>query len=1629
MDGATDLAVLGFAIDSSPLERADQALHKLPASAAAAERSTKSLTDAAKGLGAAADGAAAATTKAGTAAAATVKTYDVADAAYRRAMASMNAAATAQVAAMRSVQAAATAAAAAQEDAYAVARRSAEGYARAAQQSMVAANTARSREMMASVAASTESIKAMYVGATSAATTHAAAVTRVVASTAAAGQTIQKTAAMTAQQRLMLGYQLNDIFTQMSMGTNPLMVAAQQGPQITQIFGGIKATLAAIPKPLLVGGGAALGAGALVAVVSAIKDMNDALEAQKRHLGDALGEQRLAAQGYEEIRKSARAAGEAIEDSAAHYEKFAKASVFVGATTSQIGGISTIVSQLGKLGGSSPEEQNAATEALARTLKESTVSASNLDSILEQMPGLGRRIADGLGMSVVQLRLMTQAGDITNKQVFEGLLSQQAKVQADLKATGVTLGSFFGDVLQGAQDLVIGLYKIASGIELVSSKADAARKAQAANSNRPTPATPRVIGNSGSALSFDDQVLSGELGLADSSAINDAKRLTTQFLDLQRAVSGAANESVLAAAKIADKLDPETAAMKALAQQIDAVTKGLEALQSSNSGFDASKVVQETERQTKALQALREQYDAAGSAFLQAIKAQQDRQQQDELGMTPGQRTYAASVDRLRPPSAGVTVEQAQTVVDAQQLQMLDDMIQKQTRELDLQTAITQAMRGGKAAADEAAVAMQVLGIAFDQLGTITPELQVKLDVLAETLSQIRAQARAQSSIDASKPLLDQLAGIAAAMKAVEQGAYAMKRAEAEAIAARDENGTGKLQMQAFDARQVLTDETALSTMRQEIDLTNKLAAAAGDVARQKAIQLDFDIKRAQQSAGPGAREQISQTMRAEAAAKLNLDLAEGAVALEKQVELTKQQADIVRAGSADYAAQIAMLQKKNELLAKGVDLSNPDAQRQITASGDLARANVDLQRAQEAADQTKRIWQNAYDNIQNYGADTIFAGLKGQLPTVQSVADAMKNIFLRTFAELAAAAIIRPIIQPIFAAGQSLGIVPAGVGGTSGLGSGSVGMPSVGGGGLFSGMFSSGGGSIFGSQGIFGGAVPNAPGVMGPMQPGLLGPGGAASSFFNPASGLQMGSFGMGNLGGALGIGMGAMNLLNGGTKTTAGTIGGIGQMVGGALMMVPTPWTMAAGAVISLASSLLPGLLGGNEPPKVINKEYGQLAYGGTGFTTSGGAWGPDANAKNLEGPLKQAGTTIDALFQLMGGVKDAGKVWGVAVESYSKKDGKGWDFSNQTSYLVGPNGEKRQWGMGSTDQDIGLGTAAAQVALQSILGGATGEINANMRKALEKVAPTEGGVSLDTIKEVVVDITALDAAIKTFGKTSTNAEQALKAVDESFQALLDTANKYNLDTSPIDAAKAAERAKVGADFIAGIDRQFMDPTQAALFDIGEERTNLLRNNSAMVGVIKDYQDQALRIEELYGKKRLAILEDATAAANATAIAAANDMVSAMASSVDNIQSLIRDLSPGGPLANVDPRDQLAGLRATSAASYAQAIGNPTDSTLINRAVSDARAFAEYSLKYNAGDTNYVRDQQAVLAQQQALQVATVQQSGQQVADPELKQLLQQLLETTRQPANGNVQRDSDLTRLISLLLRDIADRKRAA
>lgn len=486
-----------------------------------------------------------------------------------------------------------------------------------------------------------------------------------------------------------------------------------------------------------------------------------------------------------------------------------------------------------------------------------------------------------------------------------------------------------------------------------------------------------------------------------------------------------------------------------------------------------------------------------------------------------------------------------------------------------------------------------------------------------------------------------------------------------------------------------------------------------------------------------------------------------------------------------------------------------------------------------------------------------------------------------------------------------------------------------------FGGIFGGGGGGIPtpASQGI---SVGGIGGYSGPLNTG----GGGGFSMAN-----GMGGF-MPYVGGAMGIIGGGMSLLGGKNRSTMGTIGGVGQMAGGALMMIPTGYTQIAGAIMMAVSSILGGM--GQEPPTITNQEYGQLSYGGGGFMTSGGAWGPDANAKNLEGPLAKMGQTMDSVFKAFGGVKDAGKVWGVAMQSFSQQKGD-WSFQNATSFLVDPSGNRRQWGMGSSESDIGMEQAGVAATLASILGGAVGPITENMRKALGTVNQS-GKDTFDVLGSVVGEIMAFDEQLKKLGKTTTESDRAIEAIDDSFREMYATVEKFGLDRTQVDKFRDAARLQLSKDFVSTIDRAFMDPMTLALTEIGDERTNLLRNNSALMA-IQGHVDQAARIEELYLKKRNEIIKQF----NDEAIRQLEQTLSAQKSLLVSMNEYIKMLLPGGAMAGEGLQAQLEGLTGTRDAALARAMASPLDEAKVNEYVRAQAELLEFQKSYFGGDVRY--------------------------------------------------------------------------
>lgn len=642
----------------------------------------------------------------------------------------------------------------------------------------------------------------------------------------------------------------------------------------------------------------------------------------------------------------------------------------------------------------------------------------------------------------------------------------------------------------------------------------------------------------------------------------------------------------------------------------------------------------------------------------------------------------------------------------------------------------------------------------------------------------------------------------------------------------------------------------------------------------------------------------IAQGKIAEAFAVATTELERQNAVLEVEIELIGQLPEV-------RARELAIIKAKQEAEKAGAAITAEDIDRRIQAVEINERLKIQADEIRKAQELWTEPLKQALRDIQQVGADAFMQMLDSGKFSFEALGKTFSTIIKRMIAEFLALATIRPVMSVVVNAispqiAQQMGMS---AGGSSGGGIGSIGGGGLGG--LFGdgGFFSQPIASLFPSSTPAGGFA-NVGDLIASGQTGAS----AQAAGIGGLGGISIGQ-GLGALGG---IGMGAYQLL-GGNGSTASTIGGIASMVGGAVSLIPGVGQIA-GPIISILGSVLPSLFGESKPT-ITDQAYGQLAWGRNGYGTTGGAWGPNANASSLTGPLGQTGATMQAIYDALGGVQDPSRVYGIALESFSQQYGNGSSFANQTSYVVGPDGRKRQWGMGSNAGDVGMGTAAANAVINSIMEGAVGAISDNLRTAFQSlgqdVAPT-----LDTVAQLVAEVTAFDKAVAGFGKTISDATRAtndaLDQIDNSFNELFNTAARYGLSPTPIEDERARQRVAYGTDFADSLTRGILgiqDPTAAALFDLDRAKQDALDTNAVLLTRVEGYQDQILRIEEYYGLQRAKVVEEAGKAATDAAVR-----------SVESLQDIIKRLQYGD-LSTASPELTLSGTGASYAAALAQA------------------------------------------------------------------------------------------------------------
>ncbi|WP_370579813.1 tape measure protein [Snodgrassella alvi] len=141
-----------------------------------------------------------------------------------------------------------------------------------------------------------------------------------------------------------------------------------------------------------------------------------------------------------QLMASANNTGQAIGTVAELYNKLAMSQAQTGISGSKLLKLTDTINKSMVIGGGAAESQAAALVQLSQAFASGTLRGEELNSVLEQAPGLAQTLAKGLGVTVGQLRSLAAAGKLTSDAVANAILKQADNVNAQFAKMDKTIG-------------------------------------------------------------------------------------------------------------------------------------------------------------------------------------------------------------------------------------------------------------------------------------------------------------------------------------------------------------------------------------------------------------------------------------------------------------------------------------------------------------------------------------------------------------------------------------------------------------------------------------------------------------------------------------------------------------------------------------------------------------------------------------------------------------------------------------------------------------------------------------------------------------------------------------------------------------------------------------------------------------------------------------------------------------------------------------------------------------------------------------------------------------------------------------------------------------------------------------
>lgn len=339
------------------------------------------------------------------------------------------------------------------------------------------------------------------------------------------------------------------------------------------------------------------------------------------------------------------------------YQRFSDNAKTLNLNMDETARLTETVSKAVAISGASAEAADASLVQFGQALASGTLRGDELNSVMEQTPALAKAIAQGMGITVGELRSVAAQGKITSKEIVKALKNVQDDVDTLFAKTDITIGQsltllsneitkFVGEASQGsgAAQALSGSIKILAGnlesisyVAILGGTALLTKAIATQVSALNTKVGSLVADNAASQLQKQKSIESAKAALAEAEAHLVNVRATNAETQAKFGASAASARYVLAANNVEKATKAVTLAQGKSASMagllsgawgliggpIGAITLGVTALAATYMYFSS--------KSAEATTKLKEQAEAA-KLTKEEIKALNDEQRKEKLG-------------------------------------------------------------------------------------------------------------------------------------------------------------------------------------------------------------------------------------------------------------------------------------------------------------------------------------------------------------------------------------------------------------------------------------------------------------------------------------------------------------------------------------------------------------------------------------------------------------------------------------------------------------------------------------------------------------------------------------------------------------------------------------------------------------------------------------------------------------------------------------------------------------------------------------------------------------------------------------------------------------------------------------